>query len=567
MDIINRALITAFSAGLALCAAAPAQDNVLIVMIDDVGVDQIGAYAEGTTPPPTPTIDGLASNGVLFRNAWSNPMCSPTRSCFLTGRHSIRTGVGHVLPGNELGLIEITIPEQLDLRNSGYAHAAVGKWHVSTGPTAPNDAGWGHFAGDLTGLNDYYNWQRTVNGVTATSTIYATTQMVDDALSWIQTQSGPWVCLLALQAAHSPYHAPPSNLHTQNLAGLDPATTPLPFFKAMIEALDSEVGRLLAGLGPEATNTNVIFCSDNGTPSTLVTPPFTTGKGSPFEGGINVPLIVSGPTVASPNREEAALTHTVDLFSTVLELAGVEPEPPFVDLDGVSLVPYLTTPGTPPLKQFVYSELFDSQAIDFSSIRNQQFKLIQYRFGETPVMLFYDLLADPFETANLLTSPLTPIQQTNFDALFQGLTTVRIPVPSFVKYGAGCQSSAGIPTVHGGGTPEPGGTYNVLLENAPAGVPAILLIGASDKYWGQLPLPFSMIIFGANPSCSWLASADLSVSLSSGTGSASFPMFIPNLSWFAGTKIRHQWLLIDQNAPNNPVGMVMTDGLTVHVGR
>lgn len=567
MSITTRALHL-LAAALCVGATTTAQNNVLLILADDIGVDNISVYAEGTNPPPTPTIDSLASNGVLFRNAWANPMCSPTRACILTGRHGTFTGVGHVLPSAPLPLVEITLPEQLDLRQSGYAHAAIGKWHVSFGATAPNDAGWSHFAGDTTGLNNYFSWTRTVNGVVAPSTNYATTEMVDDALAWIQGQTTPWVCYLALQSAHAPFHAPPANLHTQNLDGLDPNTDPLPFYRAMIEAMDTEIGRLLASLGPALANTNVIFSTDNGTLSALAIPPFKSGKGSPFEGGINVPLIVSGPAVNSPGRESPHLVHAVDLYSTVLELAGVEPEPPFAHINGRSLVPYLSDPAATPLRNSVYAELFDSTSVDFSAIRNQQYKLIRYRFGETPADLFYDLLADPFENSNLLAAPLTPTQQANFNALSLAMSEVRNPAGGFTKYGTGCTSSVGVPSVHGQGTPEPGNSYNVLLENAPPATPAILMIGGSDKYWGQLPLPLPMAAFGANPSCQWLASPDLYVLTSTdATGTALQSIAVPNLYWFESAFIRHQWLLIDQNAPANPAGLVTTDGLRVRLGR
>jgi arylsulfatase A-like enzyme len=91
-------------AGLLACSAAAGQspgENVLLVVADDLGVDAVRAYAEGSNPPPTPHIDALAARGVLFRNAWSNPSCSPTRACLHTGRYSLRThGPGSTPPAS-----------------------------------------------------------------------------------------------------------------------------------------------------------------------------------------------------------------------------------------------------------------------------------------------------------------------------------------------------------------------------------------------------------------------------------------------------------------------------------
>ena len=116
-------------------------------------------------------------------------------------------------------------------------------------PLSPNLAGWSHFAGFSGSSINYFNWSRIENGVTRQSTVYSTTQMVDDALAWIAQAPEPWLVYLAFNAPHSPWHAPPHALHTQRLQGL-PSSPPTPFYKAMVEALDTEIGRLCSMLGP-----------------------------------------------------------------------------------------------------------------------------------------------------------------------------------------------------------------------------------------------------------------------------------------------------------------------------
>ena len=86
-------LVVALGCGDSSGASSP-PDNILIIIVDDLGVDAVGAYAEGAAPPPTPSLDALAARGVLFRNAWANPVCSATRALIMTGRYSFRTGIG-----------------------------------------------------------------------------------------------------------------------------------------------------------------------------------------------------------------------------------------------------------------------------------------------------------------------------------------------------------------------------------------------------------------------------------------------------------------------------------------
>jgi hypothetical protein len=128
----------------------------------------------------------------------------------------------------------------------------------------------------------------------------------------------------------------------------------------MVEALDTEIGRLLSSLPPAVlANTMVLFVGDNGTNAKVTVPPFDVdhAKSTLYEGGINVPLIVSGPEVQVPGSEVSALVDTTDLFATVLELAGSSAASR-APLDSVSLVPYFADPGTPPARSFAYAELF-----------------------------------------------------------------------------------------------------------------------------------------------------------------------------------------------------------------
>jgi arylsulfatase A-like enzyme len=118
--------------------------NVLIVLLDDVGTDKIGAYAEHPRPAHTPNLDALAAEGVLFRNAWATPQCSPSRAALLTGRYGRRSGVGRTVQAYEssyeLPPDELTLPEMLRGAPDAWDSSEVGKWHLATYASVDNVA-------------------------------------------------------------------------------------------------------------------------------------------------------------------------------------------------------------------------------------------------------------------------------------------------------------------------------------------------------------------------------------------------------------------------------------------
>ncbi len=313
------------------------------------------------------------------------------------------------------------------------------------GLLAPNQAGFSHFDGGLIGALEpaprgYYNWPHVINGQHEIENEYNTSVIVDAASQWIQQAPEPWFCYLAFYAPHSPLHVPPAGLYTEDLTGLDPATTPRPFYKAMIEAMDTEMGRLFQEMGPILDRTDVIFLGDNGTPANHTLPPFDPlhAKGTVYGGGIQVPLIVAGPSVSAQGSQSQALINTTDLYATVAELAGLDAQAllPQVPLDSVSIVPYLSNPDLTSLRSFQYAELFSpvgatglSASTAARTISNGQFKLIFRstrsselgRALQAPQLEFYDLLGDPFESQDLLLGPLNAEQQAALDDLRQGL--------------------------------------------------------------------------------------------------------------------------------------------------
>lgn len=382
--------------------------NVLVILADDLGTDNLSTWGEDPAAPATPHLDALAAQGVRFRNAYAYPVCSPTRAALLTGRYALRTGMGAIIPWGgryELPLDEVTLAELLDRGPVDYATTAIGKWHLS-GPRTPNAyrhpnlQGFDHYAGTIHNLyfeddegggddaSNYFSYDRVVDGALTRSTTYATVQQTDDALAAIRSMPEPWFLYLAYNAVHSPFHVPPGS-------GL-PASASIPDKDdAMVRDLDAAVGRVLDGLGEQRARTVVVFLGDNGTPHEAVTPPFDPdhAKGTIFEGGTNVPLIVSGPGVGRPGAVTDALVHVVDVVPTIAKLSGVDPAKAGRALDGVDFVDVLKNPDAPGQRRFVYTERMSPAGPPpwrqhWRAVRDARYKLVIDPAGDET---FYDL--------------------------------------------------------------------------------------------------------------------------------------------------------------------------------
>ncbi len=407
--------------------------NFLVVILDDVGVEQIAAYAEGANPVNTPTINQLAAEGMLFRNAYSNPVCSPTRSNLQTGRYAFRHGIGHIIlptTGPALSHSELTLPEMLDVGTNGkYAHALFGKWHLGNNTNgyhdSPNLAGYSHYSGNLFNIGKiigttYFKWEKTVDGSFSQKTGYLTTDTVDDAIAWTGAQTKPWLAVVAFNAPHAPFHNPPANLHTVNLSN----PTELLQYQAALEAVDTELGRLIQHLKQtqQYANTTILVIGDNGTPKAVAVNPIPPehAKDSLYEGGINVPFIVKSPFVSQRGSESGAFVNAVDVMATIAEMAGVNLSRvvPGIKLDSVSMVPYLQNSGALSLRSTNFSESFTPIQAQYGDIppasgatqssktmRDVRYKLIWNTLDNTEE--FYDLVVDPYENTNLLLGGLT----------------------------------------------------------------------------------------------------------------------------------------------------------------
>ncbi|WP_419191089.1 sulfatase-like hydrolase/transferase [Saltatorellus ferox] len=405
-----------------------APSNVLLVILDDVGLDAIGCYPGANDDAKTPCMDRLSAEGVRFETVWGYPACSPTRATIMSGQYGFRTGIGSIVKLNNddpgLGLEVTCLPEALAEKSKGVRTAFLGKWHLSGvdhGPDHAREQGFEHFRGTVSNLgrkgrdDPYFHYDEIVDGKEQKRDAYATTAVTDDALRAIERFGDErWLVVASYHAAHGPLHAPPKELRTIELSG-SPKKTRHQHFAAMVEALDHEIGRLWDSL-PEATRarTTIVIVGDNGGASGQMPDELRlgdadekalAGKGSLSESGIEVPLIVAGAGVSDPGRAVSHLVNTTDLFDTTLDLLlGVAPEG---TPDSVSFRSYLASAAAPPVREWIFSERFHrtnkntkAPASSRLAIREQRYKLIEDSLGGGQRL--YDLESDPRESSNLL---------------------------------------------------------------------------------------------------------------------------------------------------------------------
>ncbi len=375
----------------------PFHPNVLLVILDDVGQDRLAPWGRAVDPSPTPTIDSLVADGLLFHNAYAAPVCQAGRAALLTGRWAHRTGVGSNTDPREtgwtLGPNQGTLP--LLLQHHGWRTALVGKWHLATMDTPdplrdPLRRGFEGSRGTFANVLDrvrtkadgtYTSWERIEDGKPHLETRYVTTVQVDDAIAYTRTLTEPWLIWFAPNAAHDPWAAPP-----ESLVPGPPAQDPVTAYRATLTAFDVELGRLLDALPADTRkNTLIVLVADNGTPKRVIPPPFrdSRGKTTLFDGGTLIPMVWTGPGVTP--GETAALVHLIDVLPTLADLFDMDvtwsPYGPQI-IDGLSFAPVLTN-ATAPARPFLITEDFQPNGDPKKAssrrvaVRDSRYKLIR----------------------------------------------------------------------------------------------------------------------------------------------------------------------------------------------
>jgi arylsulfatase A len=329
-------------------AAASGRDerrpNILFILTDDQGWPTLGCY--GNKLVPTPHLDSLAREGMKFTDAYVMPQCTPTRAALLTGQHTARNGLWHVLgwygypwarvrePAFAETLPRETFTVAKGLKAAGYATACLGKWHLST-------TGDGNYVGLKPEAAHYFGFDYAP---APPSPRYH--QEGDKGVNWLTDQAigfierhrdQPWFIYLAHHTIHGPVVAPQETVAKYLAQGAPESGLHNATYLAALETLDQSVGRLLRRLDELKLrdNTLVVFLSDNGGVYESYDPkPFTqgsgaverlevgkrefsnaplrAGKGSPYEGGIRVPCLVRWPGVVKSGSVCHVPVHVVD---------------------------------------------------------------------------------------------------------------------------------------------------------------------------------------------------------------------------------------------------------------
>lgn len=392
--------------------------NILLIVADDIGVDNISVYDEQPNHTAlTPNIDTLASEGVLFRNVWANPMCSPSRASLLTGRHAFRHGVTHPAGNTHvLADSEETVAEALS--GNGYATALFGKWHLGSGSGEyPTDQGFDHYSGGLSsGVSNYNSWSKSVitsqggSPSTSTETGYATEVVATEAANWINQATGPWFVEVAFNAPHAPFHVPPDDTYSTSVSGSAgdscSGSARASCYRAAAETMDHYINEMLTSIGSATLDdTLVIFVGDNGTPKGVTIEeaglPFDKdhAKSTVYEGGVNVPMIIWGGANmgVDGSSEEGDLIQIQDLFSTIMAVANASSSASGT-VDGQSLIGYIDAEtAEPTARSSLYTELYNStQNIDRWAMTDGTDKYINNEGTEE----CYDLTTDSGETSS-----------------------------------------------------------------------------------------------------------------------------------------------------------------------
>ncbi len=413
--------------------STPAKWNFIFFLIDDLGWTDLGCY--GSDLYQTPAVDRLAREGMRFTSAYAAcTVCSPTRAAVLTGKYPARLHLTDWIPGHQrpnaplqipawrkfLPLEEITLAEAL--RKAGYFTAHIGKWHLGPEGFWPTDQGFQvNIAGCHLGQPPSYYWPyergklRLPNLALTPETehMYLTDRLAEEAVRLIRAHAQePFFFYIATYQVHTPIE-PKKEYVPKYEAAVRPGMKHCnPQYAAMVQSMDELVGRVLTVLDElKLTDRTVIFfTSDNGGltrggrqwPNPTNNTPLREGKGSCYEGGVRVPLVVRWPGAARPGSACDEPVISVDFFPTILEIAGLANPLKAEEQDGISFVPMLKDPQARLPREAIYwhyPHYHPGGATPYGAVRARDWKLIE--FYEDMHVELYNLQEDISETTDL----------------------------------------------------------------------------------------------------------------------------------------------------------------------
>jgi len=435
-------LFLILAAVLAPGIAAPATEttaprpNIVFILSDDHGWADVGWHS---TEIKTPHLDRLAAAGAKLEQFYVQPVCSPTRAAFLTGRYPMRHGlqVGVVRPWSQYGLPleERTLPQML--KAAGYTTAITGKWHLGHFDPAylPTRRGFDHQYGHYNGNIDYYtherdgafDWHRDdrVNRDEG----YSTHLIAREAVRLIQEKPAdqPLFLYVPFNAVHAP-HQVPEQYKTPYAALAEPRRT----YAGMVAAEDEAVGQIVAALEAKGLrqNTLIVWSSDNGGPSpgrVTSNGPLRAGKGTLYEGGVRVCAFATWDGHIKPGSTVDAPLHMVDWYPTLARLAGASLEQK-LPLDGRDAWAAIaegapsphdaillnTTPTSGAIRMGDWKLVLNGSVNDSEVAENPApsaaKKSKKKKSAEDSVELF-NLAQDPFEKTNLAAAQPTKVTE------------------------------------------------------------------------------------------------------------------------------------------------------------
>ena len=443
LNLITGAIFTpavAFSSGIE-------KPNIVIFLVDDFGWRDLSCY--GSHYYETPAVDKLAGNGVRFTNAYSAcTVCSPTRAALMTGKYPARLHLTDWIPGHQRSDAKLRVPDWTMflpvrehtlaeiLKENGYRTASIGKWHLGEDSVYwPEKQGFdlnvgGYSKGQPNNYFSPYSNPRMKDGPKGE---YLTDRLTDESVGFIRkNQKNPFFLYLAHYAVHTPFQAK-REMVDKYKAKTDPDNNkPNPVYAAMVESMDQSLKRVMEELVrlKLTSKTYIFFLSDNGglSPQATSNYPLRAGKGTPYEGGVRTPLIISGPKILKGEIvDDPAIT--MDLFSTILDILHIQQDAYMVD--GESLLPIINGKISKTDRPLFwhYPHYHTQGATPYSAVRLGKWKF--YYFYEDGHAELYDLEADLSEKTDI--SSRYPEKITELNQLLRSWlkeTNAQFPTPN-----------------------------------------------------------------------------------------------------------------------------------------
>ncbi len=417
--------------------------NIVCFVVDDLGAMDITPNNPQSFYE-TPNLKRLAETGLRFTAGYAScPVCSPTRASLLSGKYPQRTGITDYIgaaqpekwdrptkmlpaPYRDRLLHEETTFAEV-LKKAGYATMFAGKWHLGAEGFWPESQGFDINQGGIDRGGPYggkkyfspYGNPRLKDGPDGE---HLPDRLAAETVKFIEDhRDGPFLAYFCFYSVHTPlmaredlrlkYEAKAKTLkHDGPTWGRERArqvrlVQDHAVYAGMVEAMDQAVGKVLAALDRLglADNTVVIFTSDNGGLSTseghpTSNVPLRAGKGWMYEGGVRVPWIIRAPGLTTPGSESATPVNSIDLFPTLLDLAGAT-LPANDRIDGVSLLPLLRGQELSSRPLFWHYPHYGNQGgAPGGAVRDGDWKLIEWY--EDGAFELFNLREDPSETRN-----------------------------------------------------------------------------------------------------------------------------------------------------------------------